>query len=60
MTQARLGCPNFRRVPREIRLTSADRVRFPDDGITKADLFDYYDAIAPGDPCRTSATARSR
>ena len=32
---------------REVRLTSADRVLFPDDGITKGDLFDYYDRIAP-------------
>jgi bifunctional non-homologous end joining protein LigD len=31
---------------REVRLTSADRVLFPDDGITKGDLFEYYDAIA--------------
>jgi bifunctional non-homologous end joining protein LigD len=29
------------------RLTSPDRVLFPDDGITKGDLFEYYDAIAP-------------
>ncbi len=26
---------------------SGDRVLFPDDGITKGDLFDYYDAVAP-------------
>ncbi len=37
---------------REVRLTSADRVLFPatspsGDGITKGDLFDYYDRIAP-------------
>jgi bifunctional non-homologous end joining protein LigD len=32
---------------RDVRLTSPDRVLFPDDGITKADLFAYYDAIAP-------------
>ncbi len=35
----------------EVKLTSADRVLFPDDGITKGDLFDYYgrvgDAIVP-------------
>ena len=30
----------------EIKLSSADRVLFPDDGITKADLFAYYDAVA--------------
>ena len=28
-------------------LSSRDRVLFPDDGITKGDLFDYYDAVAP-------------
>jgi bifunctional non-homologous end joining protein LigD len=27
-------------------LTSADRVLFPEDGITKGDLFAYYDAVA--------------
>jgi bifunctional non-homologous end joining protein LigD len=32
---------------REVRLSSADRVLFPDDGITKGDLFDYYGRIAP-------------
>jgi bifunctional non-homologous end joining protein LigD len=31
---------------REVRLTSAERVLFPDDGITKGDLFAYYDAVA--------------
>ena len=30
-----------------VRLTSADRVLFPDDGITKGDLYEYYDAVAP-------------
>ena len=30
-----------------IELSSADRVLFPDDGITKGDLFDYYGAVAP-------------
>jgi bifunctional non-homologous end joining protein LigD len=30
----------------EVKLSSADRVLFPDDGITKADLFDYYDRVA--------------
>ncbi len=32
---------------REVRLSSADRVLFPGDGITKGDLFDYYGRIAP-------------
>ena len=30
-----------------VRLTSPDRVLFPDDGITKEDVFAYYRAIAP-------------
>ena len=32
---------------RDVKLSSPDRVLFPDDGITKGDLFAYYDAIAP-------------
>ncbi len=31
---------------REVKLSSADRVLFPDDGITKGDLFAYYDHVA--------------
>jgi bifunctional non-homologous end joining protein LigD len=31
----------------DLRLTSAERVLFPDDGITKGDLFAYYREIAP-------------
>ena len=31
----------------EVKLSSADRVLFPDDGITKGDLFDYYGEVAP-------------
>jgi bifunctional non-homologous end joining protein LigD len=31
----------------KVELTSADRVLFPEDGITKADLFDYYASVAP-------------
>jgi bifunctional non-homologous end joining protein LigD len=34
-------------VSHEVELSSADRVLFPDDGITKGDLFDYYGRIAP-------------
>jgi bifunctional non-homologous end joining protein LigD len=33
-------------VPHEVKLSSADRVLFPDDGITKGDLFAYYDQVA--------------
>jgi bifunctional non-homologous end joining protein LigD len=36
-----------RRGRREVRLTSAARVLFPEDGMTKGDLFDYYRAVAP-------------
>ena len=32
---------------RDVRLTSADRVLFPEDEITKGDLFTYYGAVAP-------------
>jgi len=31
---------------RVVRLSSEDRVLWPDEGITKSDLWDYYDAIA--------------
>jgi bifunctional non-homologous end joining protein LigD len=34
-------------VTRDVRLSSGDRVLFPDDGVTKQDLWDYYDAVAP-------------
>jgi bifunctional non-homologous end joining protein LigD len=30
-----------------VALTSPDRVLFPDDGITKSELFDYYERVAP-------------
>jgi bifunctional non-homologous end joining protein LigD len=30
----------------KVKLSSADRVLFPDDGITKGDLFHYYDEVA--------------
>jgi bifunctional non-homologous end joining protein LigD len=32
---------------RRVRLTNPDRVLFPDDGITKGDLYEYYDVVAP-------------
>ena len=31
----------------DVKLSSADRVLFPDDGITKGDLFAYYERVAP-------------
>ena len=33
-------------MPRDVRLTSSDRVLFPDDGVTKGDVFAYYDEVA--------------
>jgi bifunctional non-homologous end joining protein LigD len=30
-----------------VKLSSGDRVLFPDDGVTKGDLFEYYGKIAP-------------
>src|SRR5262249_8429318 len=30
-----------------VELSSAERVLFPDDGITKGDLFAYYERVAP-------------
>lgn len=32
---------------RTVRLSSGDRVLFPESGITKGDLFAYYEAVAP-------------
>jgi bifunctional non-homologous end joining protein LigD len=32
--------------PRNVKLSSAERVLFPEDGITKGDLYSYYDAVA--------------
>jgi bifunctional non-homologous end joining protein LigD len=31
----------------DVKLTSPDRVLYPDDGITKGDIFEYYRAIGP-------------
>ena len=36
-----------RRGRRVVRLSSPERVLFPDDGVTKGDLFEYYREIAP-------------
>ena len=36
-----------RRGHHEVRLSSTDRVLFPEDGVTKGDLWDYYAAVAP-------------
>ena len=30
-----------------VKLSSADRVLYPDDGVTKGDLFAYYERVAP-------------
>jgi bifunctional non-homologous end joining protein LigD len=40
------GSRTLPRIAARIELTHADRVLFPDDGITKGDLADYYDAVA--------------
>ena len=32
---------------RSVRLTSPERVLFPDEGITKQDMFEYYRYVAP-------------
>ncbi len=32
---------------RDVKLSSGDRVLFPESGVTKGDLFRYYDAVAP-------------
>jgi bifunctional non-homologous end joining protein LigD len=34
-------------VTREVKLSNAERVLFPEDSITKGDLFEYYAAVAP-------------
>lgn len=31
----------------DLRLTNLDKIYFPDDGLTKGDLIDYYKAISP-------------
>ncbi len=39
--------PAPREAPIEVRVTNRQKIFFPEDGITKGDLVDYYDAIAP-------------
>src|SRR5256885_815178 len=34
-------------MPHEVKLSSPERVLFPEDGITKGDLFAYYERVAP-------------
>src|SRR4051812_18730796 len=34
-------------VTTRVKLSSGDRVLFPDDGVTKGDLFAYYEKVAP-------------
>jgi bifunctional non-homologous end joining protein LigD len=34
-------------MPHEVTLSNADRVLFPDDCVTKGDLFAYYEEVAP-------------
>jgi len=34
-------------VAREVKLSSPDRVLFPEDGITKGDVFEYYGQVGP-------------
>src|SRR5258708_32136065 len=31
----------------DVKLSSPERVLFPDDGVTKGDLFAYYERVAP-------------
>jgi bifunctional non-homologous end joining protein LigD len=42
----RLGHDSYLLSVTRVTLTSGDRVLYPDDGITKGDLFDYYGKIA--------------
>src|SRR6266540_1115317 len=42
-----------------VKLSSADRVLFPEDGVTKGDLFEYYDRVADGIHVVAPITRRS-
>lgn len=33
--------------PREVRLANPDKVLFPEDGVTKREIFEYFQAVAP-------------
>ena len=42
--------PTTRRSPlveKTVKLSSPDRVLYPDDGITKGDVFEYYQQVGP-------------
>jgi bifunctional non-homologous end joining protein LigD len=47
VTQFLLAADRNVGVSRSVSVTSPERVLFPDVGITKGDLFDYYDGVAP-------------
>ncbi|TML08742.1 MAG: ATP-dependent DNA ligase, partial [Actinobacteria bacterium] len=32
---------------RVVKLSSPDRILFPEDGVSKGDLFEYYREVAP-------------
>ena len=44
---AETGIRETREGKRVVRLSSAERVLFPDVGVTKGDLFDFYRTVAP-------------
>ena len=41
------AAPDRRRRPSRVTLTNPDKLFFPDEGITKGDLYAYYETIAP-------------
>ncbi|MGH2582255.1 MAG: DNA ligase D [Anaerolineales bacterium] len=45
---ARFGAPVFRAVEgHKVKITNIDKLLFPDDGITKGQVIDYFEHIAP-------------
>ena len=36
----------------EIKITHGDRVVFPDDGVTKLEMVEHYQRVAPGSAVR--------